>query len=534
VTQDSKRSPDSGSADDTHRASLPPGWWGLLVRAALLPTLVTLPLVNLPLRADHRFNTFHFGGDLSQHPWHLVSDPVRDVPRLLGAGNFRPLGRMLERGQEWLTFELATGLNLPATIAIRVVALLFVALLGVALVVLAEAVTSTTAIFATRPSGVAQLTSLALPVLLVATTESAVVLFTSLYFASAVVVLLTALAVVRRSWMTEGRASLWLLAAAALGGGCLASFNEVGYLAPPLAVIAVAARGVLTLGLAPSVLVRTVAVKVLAALVAGFLAVFVPVRVLIARECADGECYSASDLALGPDFFPALVNRLLSVNPGAMWSAAEVTRDPGDVVRDLTALLTLVVLVVAAVITWREVRRSRPMAPRGLAALALVGGGLLIVPSTMMALSSYVQDRVSTESWALGEGYRDAPLTAAALTLLGVAACWYVIELLGSTARTAGLIGLVTLVTAAAFVTSQVNVGFASLQRPSAAADLFDRISLAMLHLDERSEDQQCALLAEFDQRYPDRLDWQARLRRATNAASFAVHGRPFCPEEQQ
>ncbi|WP_454084897.1 hypothetical protein [Georgenia sp. Marseille-Q6866] len=530
--------------DDTRRSRqrsrdarhMHPQWRGLLWRAGLLPVAVMLPLLNLPLIADHRFNVFQFGGDLAQRPVDIVLGPIRDTPRYLELGNFRPLGRIVEKAQDYLTFELMSGLDLPATLGLRLTALLFAALLGVSVVILVATLSSHGRAMQEAPNAAASISALALPAMLIATSISSVVLFTSLYFASAALVLLAGAAAGRRAWYDTSRAGALPLVVGALAGGALAAFNEVAYLAPPLILMTVVARGWLTLGLSPRQLLRTKALKLALTVCVGFAAVFVPVRLLIARACADGSCYVASDINVSSDAIAALGHRLLSANPFAAWAAAEGTAPGWSSLKNLATVCVLVLAVALAVGIWRQLRRAALPSKRAAGALGVTGFGLLLLSSTMMALSAEVQGRVEGDGWPIGNGFRDVPLVAASVALLAAAVTVGLAHLLASRGRRPApvLTVMAVLVTGAVLVTTHTNVEFAADQRPSANGALFDRISLAMLHLDESTDDERCQLLDEFADAYPKRTDWQGRLDRALDTAATAMAGTTFCEGDDE
>lgn len=500
-------------------------WW----LVCLLPVLVVLPLINYPLRADHRFNPFLYGGDLTQRPWEVVTGPLNSIPNYFEHGNFRPLGRMVEQGQDLMAFSLSRAFDVPMPIALRVVSMIFIAFLCVATVWWAETVSSTTPLPHREPSVVGVLTALAVPTFLVGTTSSAVVLFTSLYFCSAALVLLFATAAARLDWLRSRHAGVGALAAAAVAGAAGAAFNEITYLAVPLAVVTVGARGLLTLRMPPADLVQSAAARLLLAATIGFAAVVVPVRFLIAQHCADGGCYSASSLSLTDEVPLALAHRLGSTLPGQSWLAAGAT--PADWLPRANPAHLLILLVVLAIATalWRRARSAPLPDPWALGALLVAGLLLLLGASLAMALTAEIQERVSTDRMTLGRGWRDLGLVAAGGALV-VAAVGALLLRWGTRRgrRAAVTTGVVGVLTVTAMITLNVNATVAADQRPDPGVELFDRISIALMHHGPDGEEG-CAMLEEFAELHSDGSAQQGRLERALDSASQAWHGVPFC-----
>lgn len=507
-------------------------WRRLGWSAATLPVLVLLPLVNQPLRADHRFNVFRFGGDLTQRPWEVITQPLTTVPAYLDHGNFRPVGRIIERSQDLLAFAVSGALDLPVTTALRLVDLTFVALLAVVAVIWAETVSSTHSLLSRPPSAVALTTALVLPVLLVATRNSAVVLFTSLYFASAALVLLVAAAAAQRRWLETTAVTRPALMTAAALGGALAAFNEVAYLAAPLAALTVAIRGVVTLGRPLTDLCRSAAARVLVAGLAGFAAVFLPVRAVIAARCRDGGCYAASDVEVSAAVLPTLGHRLVSAMPGAGWAAA--AGEPTDLLPGSGPALVILALAALLVLALGlDLVRRRLPSTREAAAAVVAGAGLLLLTSGAMALGSAVQDQV-VDGWPVGSGWRDLPLAATGAALAIVGAGLALAGLAARQGRQPRRLAAVTVVVLAGFgslVTTSVNSSVAEALRPSREGELFDRISVAFLHFDPSREDTRCSLLHEFEDIHPDRADWHGRLREALDSAAHARHDTAWCTE---
>lgn len=510
-------------------------WSRVLWRGAAATFLCLLVTVNVPLRADTRFNVFRFGGDLAQRPWELVTGPIASVPSFLATGNFRPLARMVERSQDSLAFSLSRTLELPVPIGSRVVDLLFAAGLAVVVVLWVETLTSRTPVLDRPPSAAAHVATLCLPILLVLTPDSAVERFGALYHTSAAVVLLVSLAATRLSLLRRTRLGPAGLLVALVVGAALACFNEVGYLALPAAAVGVAARGLGTLRLSPRELLRSAATRWLAAASVGLLLVLVPVRAIIARNCSDGSCYVASDIADPAQLPGTLLHRLLSALPGAGWLSVQQTTVAAR--SNLSELVTLPMLLLYAVLLLLTVRTlgdvARADRPTGAAVLGLglTGATLVLATSVAMSMSAYLQ-RLTAGDWPIGSGWRDQPLVAAAVTALLVAAG---LGLLGSGRRPsarrwlpAAVVGALAL---GMLTTTAVNRLAVAEYRPHADALVIDRLSLALVNFEEVPEAERCALLDDFAEVHLDNTSWQRRMRVAMDSAAQAWAGQSFCSQ---
>jgi hypothetical protein len=509
-------------------------WSRTAWRALAAPVLVLLPLLTVAPGSDNRFNVHRYGAEYAIRPWQLVTDQLASVPRYLtNHGNFRPFGRMLERSFDVLTFSLSSALGLPANIAMRLVHLAAAAVLGLVLLLTVEAMTSRRPLAAQPPSAAAQLLPLTFAALLVAAGgTSTIVVFTDLYFASMALVLGVALAAARHRWLTTDGLTPGSAAAALVVGAALAAFNEITALALPLTVVAVLARGHLTMELPWRTLVRRRAVLATGVGSIGFAAVFVPVRMMIASSCADGECYEASDVSIDPAFFPALGHRALTWVPPLAWRAATAeTEGHWYLTRNPVLMLLLAVL---AVLGWRTavaLRRSRLPRRRELLALALLGACALGLGATLAALSSFVQGLVDT--WPIGTGWRDVQILVAGAAALLVAAVLAPLRASRETVPLRAAVGASVLVTVLAGGSMLSNHTFAELDARSPASALHNEIALALISPADRAggEERRCDLLREFEELYPDDESWHDRLREAVDTSMQVRYGLPFCGE---
>jgi hypothetical protein len=503
--------------------------WAPWLRAAAVPVLVVVPLLGAAPKADNRFNPYRFGGEYADRPWHVVTEQVASIPGYLERGNFRPLGRMLERSLDLSTYLTSTAFTLPMNVALRLVHLVAVAVLTIALLVLVETVTAPSPLRRTPLSTASLLVPFAFAAGLVAAGSlSTVVMFTDLYFLSTALVLAVASGAARYGSLTRERLSLGGAALAVVVGAALASFNEVTYLAPPLALVAVVARGRLTLALPWRALVRSAAVKALVLGWLGFLVVLVPIRFVIARNCADGSCYDNSAIAVGPELLPALWHRLTSWQPVSFYRGVANEFDLWVQVRNPVTLLLVLALAYLASGALREVPHRRPLARREVAALALLGGAILVLGASMAATSEAVQ-RLVSEGWSLGSGWRETQLTVAGASLLVVAGA-QLLAVRRPRVTTVGVVGLAVL----AATTLVTNQGLAQRQAADDEAVVHNAIAVAVNNFvdDDAGDALRCRLFEDFVTMYPDRDEWHTRLERALDAATQARYSRDFCTAE--
>jgi hypothetical protein len=524
--------PRVGAPAGPGRASAWAGpWRALLWRTAALPVLVTLPLWGLAFRADERFNVYRFGAEYGHRPQGLLTDQIRNVPFFLRNGNFRPVGRVVERLQELLAFQAAEALGIAPSVAMRVSASLWLGVLAVTVVLVVQTLASAERLQHTVPVGATPLVGPLFAVGLVAAgNQSAVVLFTNLYAHASLVVLGAGLLAARREHLDPGRPASWRLVAAAVVGALCASFNEIGYLAAPAVVLLPALRGRVALGLAWQELAATAATRLVLAFAVGFAAVFVPVRVLIARLCADAACYAQSAIELSPDALGLLVQRVTSWFPPAAWSVATgpdrwyLTSNGWLVLAAATAGVVTVQLL--------RLRRAAPPTPVAVAvALVAAGLALTVLPGVIGAISEGRLDDWRAGDIRAGAGWRDTPLLLAgtATALAGV------IELVAArlpdrVARPVGLAASTVLVLALAG-TLVANDTFAGRDAAREEPNLHQRIAAEVVSFDrsEEADARRCDLLDEFAALHPGATQHQERLRLGLDEVGRRAADRPWC-----
>jgi len=486
-------------------------WRRALLRAALAPLVVLAPIVALAPTADHKYNVYWHGGLFRDDPLRIVPDTLASLPGYLRNGNFRPLGRMLEKLVDLAAYTLG-DFGVPATIGLRVVSIVAAMLLGVATLVLAESVVQRGRLFRAEPSTVAAVTPFAVAAGLVAAGRSSpVVLFGGLYFTTAALVLLVVAAMVR---ITRVRARhLPLLV---LGGAALAAFNELTYLVLPLATVAVAARGRWVLGRRW----RRAPTGALAALWLGFVPVFVAVRLMIKSYCDAGPCYSASDVALRPAAFEAWPVRMVAWFPPLQWQSAV---RGGGALSAITLALALAALAALAWTALRDLPRLGSVGRPAAAALVVVAFALVALGAGLASLSADVQQLVAAHRW--GQGWRDTAVVAPGGALLLIAAAHLFRP------RRLLLGGLVAVLMAGCAVSATANKRFRDTVLASPVARLDDRLAQEVADFDPTPAGaaRRCALRAEFFALNPGGVALARRFDIAFDAAARQRAGQPFC-----
>jgi hypothetical protein len=495
-------------------------WW----RAVLVPLTVLAPIVALAPTGDHRFNIYWHGAMFRGNPLEIVPQTIGSLPGYLDMGNFRPLGRILEKSLDLLAYSLSGMFGLPVNVTFRLVSFLAAVVLCVVAVLFAESLVSRGRLFRQPPSTLAATVPFAVGAgFIAAGSTSPVILFGGLYLLSGALVLGVAAATCRVR-ASPARLGRWRIAPLVAAGAALACFNEIAYLALPFATAAVLLRGKVVLGLGLRRILTDVPARVLGLLWLGFLPVFSAVRVIIYGHCADDECYRNSDITLGPGVLRAEPVRMIAWFPPLMWRAAA----GGSSWSWLIGVLPLLAFVVLAVLAWRAVRDLPKLSTvdrrqaLGLAAAAFV---LLTLGATLAALNGEVQALVAAGRW--GQGWRDTSINAAAGALLLVAAGHLI------SARRTVVVALVLGLALAGVGSAAANKRFADRRSGLEAAVLANRVAQEMSDFDRSSAGdlRRCALRTEFRgmgtySAYSlSRFDWSLDLAARKQA------GMPFCSE---
>jgi hypothetical protein len=509
-------SPEQVSDDDTGRTAAPDPrpqtpepaarrlWRGVTRRAVLVPLVVLAPLTALAPTADHRFNVYWHGGEIRHDPFELVRYSWVTIPLYFDNGNFRPLGRMVEGAVDLASFLLMDFLSLPANISLRLVSFLSAAVLTVVAVLFAESMVARGRLFTQAPSRISAAVPFAVGAGFVAAgATSTTVLFGGLYWLSSALILGVA-AVLCRAVTTTGRNRVgWRRGAyAVLVGAALAMFNEMAYLALPLAVVAVFVRGRWVLGLSARQVLSSAGARLTGLVWLGFLPVFLPVRVMIYLHCSDGGCYRGSDIAPSADMLVAWPNRMLSWLPPLMWGTATKGTEG-----QWLGVLALVALLVLAVLAWQSVVDLPRLAPVDRRqALGVAGAALavLVLGSALAALNAEVQAKAVQGRW--GEGWRDSAVTGVGGPLL-VVGLFFAVLTVGARMQKAqrwatGSLVVVLAITAA--VSAAANKAYFDDTGRGRSAILNNAVAHEIADFDRTSagNERRCGLREQFRETY--------------------------------
>ncbi|WP_433791799.1 hypothetical protein [Actinoplanes sp. CA-252034] len=512
VTIPAARSPEAPDRPESPRL-----WGHVARRCVLVPAIVLTPLLAVAPSRDHRFNVYWHGGMFRDDPAAIVSHTIASGDAYLRLGNFRPLGRMLEKSLDLLAFTGVQQLGLPATVMLRAVSILAAIALTLAVVVLAESVLNRGRLIGGTPSSVALLLPYAVGAGFVAAgQDSTTILFGGLYFSTAAIVLLVAAAACRLD-----RLRWWNGVLAVTAGAALAVFNEPAYFAVPLAGVAVLIRGRFVLGLGPRRLLTSAGVRFALLLWAGFLPVFAAVRWIIRGFCADGGCYQGSDLIVDARSVLLLPARMTAWLPPLQWSAATGTTT-GAWLRGLIPVVAFLLLTVLALRTRAVLGQAARPAGRALTGLAVLALAIVACGALLATLSVAVRAAMSgAQLWE--QGWRDSALTVPGGMLLAVS----LLLLAGRRAP----IGILAAMVLCGAVSATANRAYADATATLKTAQMDNRIAAAMAGF-ERSRagnTRRCALLDEALETNQHKPFLQRRYTDSLDVAAHALAGVPFC-----
>jgi hypothetical protein len=485
-------------------------WRRVWQRTVLVPLIVLAPLVALAPTADHRFNLYWHGGMFRDHPLRIVPHTLHSIPGYLTLGNFRPLGRMLEKSLDLIAYTLTDVSGVPVNVTFRLVSFAAAIVLTAVAVLLAECMVARGRLFVQPPSTLAATVPFAVGAGFVAAgSASPAVLFGGLYLLSAALVLGAAAVVAR----LDERLGWWRTALLVLAGAALASFNEVACLAVPFATVVVVIRQRWILRRTGW---RAASYRAVGLLWLGFLPVFGAVRLIIRGYCAAGECYRGSDVVLGVAAIEAVPVRMTAWFPPLMWQAG-ADRFPRQWLIGAAALVALLWLAGQAV---RDLPGLTPVGRRPAIGLAVAALLLLVLGATLGALNADVQ---ALRIW--GQGWRDTAVTAPAGALLLTA----LPHSLGRRRRWLAAVLVVLALTGTA--SAMVNKTYRDRLGTREPALLANRIAGEMTDFDRSpaGDARRCAMRAEFRTLYAASAFSRKRFDQSLDVAARQQAGVPFC-----
>ena len=526
------------------------GW-----KAVAVPALIaTIPLIGLSFQLDERRRIYWGAHRFGSDPIEAARFVYRGIDGFLTVGNFRPVGRFVEIAEHSFALEAGEATGLAPHVAHGFMGLFMVVVLAhVAYGVVSALVRSSGG---GRDDPVLSLYPLALGVVLVANAVgSSLVLFPVTFIGVVVLIMAVALAVARDRDM-QNRPMRWHEPVTmALLGAVAALTYDLVYVAPPLAAAFIAARAIAA-GLPARSVLRTAALRRWTAMSIGFLVVFVPVRVEIARRCAEQSCYNGSDLSLSPDAISLAAGRLLTGAPPVGWfHSAQLAREAGLGLGflDLAAnsLLGLLLVTIAAVTAVAAVRSAtqtggadrtsgdgdpaatladRP--PRRLR-LALALGTFGAVAAALSALLASLSRVMQELRPPIHVVWRETFLTQVAWSFVIAALVAAVV----GTIRTRGAARIGVAATATVLgtflcLTLLANWRLAETDRREPISSITSLISTATVNIDatEGGNTRRCALIDAYTELAPTAL-WTSgpEVRQDLDLMMLDRYGWPFC-----
>ena len=563
--------------------STPPRSRWLWSAAAAPALIVTAPLLGFSLQGDERQRAYEAARLYGSDPLKAARGVFTDIGVFLDHGNFRPIGRFTEAIERSFTIEAAEATGLPLSAVQGVLRALAVAVLAVVATRVAAALappltSSTTA----RPHPATALYPLMLAAVLVAAGPAgSLTKYSFRIIGWVILILVLALAVARDRDLLARPVSWRELALMALLGLAASMTYDLVYVAPPLAAVFMLARNAAS-GHPLKHVLRTAAPRRWAAFSAGFLAAFVPVRLIIADRCSQNDCYAASEIDVSSEVVQMVAGRALSGAPPAGWHhVSELVRyadlrtppwpsippgvDPGAVraedvtygVSDFAANSLIAVLLAATIlVTVRSARRAARLADaepgstgslRPAASLGAFGAATTLLGALLVSPSVWLH-------WwepQVGEAWRESALVQtgwsfmiASVVAAGGASVSRVRRSDAAAAghssrRSSSRIRRVTWTTAAALVgvgvalTLLANARMAHIDRATPVSTLVNEISAAALSVDptERGNARRCDLIDAYTEIFPDPGWWQGGPNHRTALDEFMLdrHGWPFC-----
>ncbi|MEZ5381909.1 MAG: hypothetical protein R2754_08955 [Microthrixaceae bacterium] len=282
------------------------------IASAVAVSLPFLAYFSAPRFADEMRDPYTMTVRYGVNPFKIIAGNLRDVGPFLEMGNVRPLGRIAYSFEFVYSKGLADALGVPLPV---VHAIVRTAALWAALAAIASLWTTL------ESNGLRSRPPWSRTVGLVACAAAAATLATWSYqplvffptqglFSAALECLAVAMTI--RFSALGGRR---LAAGCAVLGGMAACFYDLAYVVVVAAPVALGGLRVVQHRARRTRAGWSACIP----LFVGFGVVFVPIRLLIVRACAEQSCYRGSDLELTTRALPAFAARLLSALPPTYW-----------------------------------------------------------------------------------------------------------------------------------------------------------------------------------------------------------------------
>jgi hypothetical protein len=503
-----------------------------VIHAGLLGLLMGTPLIGHPPVDDDRFDVFRWGAYYSEYPLRLIPDQLSQVNfHLTSHGNFRPFGRILERAQDSVVWEVSTTFGIPMHIVLRGFFAVSMALFAMAVVFL---VGSFTRSGSNNVSATTALAPVSLAALFVASgMDAPVVNFSDLYLQTMALVLLICAYFAREYRITSaplrrrlGRHVGWFSL-----GLLTASFNELALLALPMVLAVFGTRVLLMDRLRPREALRTERGRLLVSYVAGFSIIFVPIRYLVLHLCATTACYAPSLLIVTSESPKVALDRAMTWLPSQAWRTATAgsgtwwTRPPVPTVFliILACWITARCLQVALSANEDDRRERIGLTFLGVTLIAL---GAALGGSTALLLIGHIE---------AGEGWRDTIVTMIGGSLALASFTAAVLRRGRGVGRSLTTMLIFVLWSAVLSITLMANAAWTETMRLDDDLRPYVRMSLALTDPDTspQANDVRCEILQpvlmQLDAEDPVQAYEFERLEEALDTAAQAMIGMDFC-----
>ena len=504
--------------------------------------MVTTPLLGYSLLGDDRRRLYEAARRFGSDPLAALSHSFDAVDGFLDRGNFRPLGRAVENIERGFVFDAAEATGLAPHAVIGVLRLAMIALLALVAGRVVSAVMGAAGAGSGHPAVVLYPMVLA-TTLVAADHDSPITKYPFVVVGSVALVLACGLWVAREHDMRARRLSWHEPVLMVVLGAVAASTYDLLYLAPALAGAFMAARHAAT-GRPARELLHTAALRRWAWLSVGFAAVFVPVRIEIARRCSETLCYSASEVELSADALGRTADRLLTGAPPAGWSyASDLLAESGiafglaELVSNSLLVLLLAAIVLIAVSGARRLQsHSEAVAldPAGwlrpAAGLGALGVATALLPALLAGLSRHVQQ----VRYPIGEAWRETVLVQVGWSLMATAALVVLFGTVRSRRASQATTAAVTAILCVALVlTLLANARLSRVDRNTPLHAVTNEIAAATIHFDptDGGNARRCRLIDDYTLILPDPDQWVGgpNVRFELDRLMLDRQGVPFC-----
>ncbi len=505
--------------------------------------IVVVPLVGHSLLGDDRRRLYGAANDVGSNPLRGIGHSLDTVGPFLDRGNFRPLGRAVENIERAAVFDISEATGLAPHAVNGVIRLVLIAMLAFGSFGLVSAVLRSAGIGRASSNPAVVLYPMILAATLVAGDHySPITSYNLILIGSVILMLATALWVARDKDMVQRRLA-WHEPVAMLGlGAVLASTYDLIYLAPLLAAAFAVARA--AAGSSARQLFRMACIRRWAYLSAGFLAVFIPARIEIAKRCSGSSCYVASDAELTTEVFGRTADRLLTGASPAGWrytaglvDRAGINFGLADLARNVLLIALLAAVAYVTVTVGRNARGTLSVTSqdsvswsRAAMSLGALGAITALLPALLVGLSRRTQE-VRPQ---VGEAWRETIMVQVGWSLMATAAlvCVFGIARRPGSARLAAVV-VTAMLGATMALTLLANARLTQVDRITPLHAITSEMATAAIHFDptEGGNARRCRLIDDYTAILPNPRQWVSgpNVWSELDELMLSVQGIPFC-----